>query len=194
MTFFFRLLKTEIDAKGERLAEMVQAANVGETTADRFAVEPSEFSKIPGSPFAYWVNERVPGLFVNCSILESPGIHACKGSDTGDDFRFLRTWWEIAQYDIGKGQRWVNHPKGGSYSRYYSEVHLLINWQGDGELIRQFGNVRIRDLLYRPGLTWPRRTNDLSFRGLPAGSILVTKAQECSLLGMILNYCSTCFV
>lgn len=142
----------------------------------RFVVYPEKFRIIPNTPFAYWVSKKVRGLFADYESLSSIGIHAGKGPDTGDDFRFLRLSWEVSLSRIGPNNRWVNHPKGGEFARFYSDVHLVIDWQEDGELISLYGNMRNRDYFYRPGITWSRRTtSDFSPRIMPAGCIFGDK-------------------
>ena len=58
--------------------------------------------------------------------------------------------------------------KGGEYSPYWSDLHLLLDWARDGDAIRSYPGARPQNTQYffRPGLTWPRRTN--SGFGIPA--------------------------
>ena len=68
------------------------------------------------------------------------------------------------------------HPKGGEFSRFYSDIHLLIDWQDNGNFIRTFGNLRNLNFFFRPGLTWSRRTTSrLSMRVLPRNCIFADK-------------------
>jgi len=88
------------------------------------------------------------------------------------------------------GKRWVPFEKGGSVSRFYRDWELVIDWGYDGEVVkREVANYRgsrgwgydwSADLkghsfYFRPGLTWPRRADALSFRVLPAGCIFADK-------------------
>ena len=80
---------------------------------------------------------------------------------------------------------WVPFAKGGEYSPFYSDVHLVIYWKKDGEDIKQWicerypyvnGNwgwvVKYADYYFRPGLTWPlRTTSGISFRIINRGAI-----------------------
>ncbi len=64
--------------------------------------------------------------------------------------------------------------KGGAYSPYYADVYLVIDWEDNGERIRNFDRTYIRNETYyfRPGLTWPLRTTSrLAVRVFPAGAI-----------------------
>lgn len=196
---FFRVLSAE--DKGGALARAVAELRAGADRVDGvFAVDPQEFSAIPGTPFAYWASEGVRRLFRELPPFEGQGRTVKVGLQTSDDFRFVRAWWEVAPERIVTGtpdtmpeefrrqtfagKRWVPFAKGGEYSPYYADLHLVVNWERDGEEIRNFrdpetGRLASRpqnvEYYFRPGLTWPRRTNGLSFRVLPAGAIFADK-------------------
>ena len=175
-TAFFRLLRTPIDDKGNALAAKIAALNESGQAQGTFILDPADFSLIPGSPFAYWVNRALLRTFATSGLLGSSDVHVGKGPDTGDDFRFLRAWWEVSPANTGKRQRWIDHPKGGPFSPFYSDVHLIIDWQLDGKLVHQYGNIRNRGYFLRPGLTWSRRTTSpLSVRAMPAECIFADK-------------------
>ena len=55
----------------------------------------SNFSKIPGSPVAYWVSRQLFAIFQNCPSLESYAAPK-QGLITGDNDRFLRYWHEVS--------------------------------------------------------------------------------------------------
>ncbi len=192
-TLFFRLLK-ESDKAGA-LTEEVRAVREGRGSGRRFAVDPGSFSQVPTSPFAYWVSERVRRLFRELPPFEGEGRTVKVGLQTSDDFRFVRCWWEVPPGRIldgargpdwredlegfqawcrrrtFEGKRWVPFAKGGAYSPYYADLHLVVNWERDGGEIAAFDRAYIRNAAYyfRPGLTWPRRTtSSMSIRPLPA--------------------------
>ena len=83
------------------------------------------------------------------------------------------------------GKCWVPFAKGGVYSPYYSDLHLVVNWGRDGDEIKNFMDVQTGKLLSRPqntgfyfhpGLTWPARTTSgISIRILPKGCIFSHK-------------------
>ena len=155
----------------------------------RFVVSPESFRKVPNAPFSYWVSDRVRMLFTELPPFENERRVARQGTATADDFRFLRAWWEVQSkaicprnahpsthdgaYCVLEEYRWFPFAKGGSYSPYYADIPLVVDWKRDGENLRSFAGSVIRnaDYYFRPGLTWPLRTNGLSFRALPAKSI-----------------------
>ncbi|MGH9130526.1 MAG: hypothetical protein ACRDWV_02385, partial [Acidimicrobiales bacterium] len=77
-----------------------------------------------------------------------------------------------------RGRRWVPFAKGGEYSPYWADIHLVVDWEEDGARIRSYDGSVIRNQQYyfRPGITWPRRTNSgFGPRVLPAGCAFADK-------------------
>jgi hypothetical protein len=154
-TLFFRLLDAE--DKGTALQAAV-ATLPQNPTPEAFAVNPESFEQVPGAPFAYWVTDRVRKLFTNLEKFTSEKRVAKQGLATGDDFRYVRMWSEIYpdQVVIGTSKstaedfksqtfvdkEWVAFAKGGGYSKYYSDIHLVVQWKKDGCEIRNFSNPK----------------------------------------------------
>ena len=113
-------------------------------------------------------------------------------------------WTETESYQLwcrqrtGNGKRWVPFAKGGAWSPFYASLSLVIDWLNDGaEIKKSVSEYRVQrgwsphwkaelhnpDFYFRTGLTWPRRTNGLSFRALPAGSIFADKGPAAFLRG-----------
>jgi hypothetical protein len=186
------------------------------------------FAKIPNAPLSYWLTEKCKELPTKHKPLESEGRLARQGLATADDFRYLRLWWEVSPSSILSAtllhknanvcsfqqncaqqtiveKKWIPFAKGGEFSPYYADIHLVVNWGGNGEEIRNF-KYENRDRLasrpqnieqyFRPGLTWPLRTNGLSFRVMPAGCIFGHKgpalfADNCEILLSLLTLLNT---
>jgi hypothetical protein len=181
--FFFRLLSS--DEKASALTDAVAAANEGRVAnAVVYVVDPTSFRQVPGSPFAYWVSERIRRLFVELPRFESEGRTAKRGPSTGDDSRRVRAWWEVNPATIGRSHRWVPFSKGGSYSPYYADIHLLVAWDESrhtfldfwGRPGRMIERPEVVGFFFQPGLTWPRRTQrGIGVRVYPAGCIFADK-------------------
>jgi hypothetical protein len=62
-----------------------------------------------------------------------------QGNRTFDDFRFIRTWWEVAPVLVGV--RWQRWQKGGEYQPFVSSTPYVIDWskEDDGAALREFG-------------------------------------------------------
>lgn len=59
-----------------------------------------DFKKIPGSPVAYWVSDKVRDLYSTCQLLEDVA-EPKQGMATTDNDRYLRFWWELDYSKIG---------------------------------------------------------------------------------------------
>ena len=170
MTTFLRLLETDPGQKATTMSDVIACWRSGSDPTGIFQAEPSSFSQVPGSPFAYWVSERVRKMFSELPPCEGEGRTVKQGLATADDFRFVRAWWEVDAGTLGK--KWFPFAKGGSYSPFYSDLHLVVNW-GAGDEMRALGRARVQNtqFYFRSGLTWPLRTNGLSFRPVGSGAV-----------------------
>lgn len=148
------------------------------------------FSKIPGAPVAYWVGEATLCAFTNGSSLKSiadPKV----GLQTGENERFLRLWTEV---DSGKisftctsltesitsQKKWFPYNKGGDYRKWYGNNDYLVNWENDGNEIRNFadetGYIRSRaqntQFYFKPSITWSKiSSGNIAFRFKSHGHI-----------------------
>lgn len=178
MTIFLRLMK-EQDKKRAMLSA-IDASRSGVSDDRVFHADPVDFKIIPGAPFSYWVNHSIRSAFTKHARFESEGRTAKQGLATADDNRFLRVWWEV----MPKTSGWHYFAKGGSHSQHYADIYLMVNWTADGAEIKnnlnEKGGIRsnvwmLKDtapnFFFRPGLTWPLRTNGLSFRVIPSQCI-----------------------
>jgi hypothetical protein len=212
---YFRLVKEpDSEAKRRRFEEAVAsmqravASGQGATdehgkpadcrlpTADcMYRYRQGDFDAIPGSPWVYWIT---PGLrkvfetFPKLGEIAQPR----QGLATADNFRFLRHWWEpgVARIGFGcktaqeaqaTGKRWFPYMKGGGFKRWYGNQEYVVNWERDGEeikqhIIRQYpylkGNwewvAKNPDYYFRRGVTYSYLTSgNFSARLSPGGFI-----------------------
>jgi len=118
--------------------------------------------------------------------LSSHGGRAVQGLIPSDDFRFVRLAWEVPTDSLGRGRQWPYYAKGGEYSPFWGDIHLVVNWANNGHEIRNFygdnGRLRSRPqgirFYYRAGVTYPERTtSDFSPRVLPKDSVFSSTGQ-----------------
>ena len=181
---FLRVLQTPPEEKGERLSALVDSANRAAPDPDAFRLDPTQFSVVPGSPFAYWVDETIRNLFKQMPRFEQDGRVARVGDHPGDQERYLRLFWEVNPAPRSPTRQWIAYQKGGAFSPYYYDVHLVADWDLERETYFDFHGRKGRtsehpsnfEFFFRPGLTWPRRTTSgISIRVLPGGSIFADK-------------------
>jgi hypothetical protein len=127
---------------------------------NRYVVKQDIFSKIPGSPVAYWASNRIINWFEHDSL--DSFAKCCKGLDSGDNTRFLRLWYEVSFLRIsfnspsGKNIVWCPHIKGGTYRKWYGNYDFVLWWKDDGIDIRNHPASRPQSLQYsfRTGFSW----------------------------------------
>jgi len=146
-----------------------------------------DFMSIPGSPVVYWLSEKMRAAFRtgrNLSTVAEPR----RGLDTGNNERFVRNWWEVSKSRcsmtskdrtsaLDSKARWFPFNKGGEYRKWWGNQELVVNWENDGNEIRdvqQVPGARPQNLrfYFLPTVSWSRITTaSPSFRFYPAGSI-----------------------
>jgi len=185
VTIFLRLLADK--NKSESLSASCAALRLNTEDHRVFQVMPESFCEVPGTPFAYWVSEAVRGIFNEFHAFESEERTVRQGLATANDFRFIRAWWETMLIaSDAQNKHWFPFAKGGSYSPFYSDLFLEVNWRDNGREMKAwadplYGNsgwsriIKSTEYYFRPGITWPRRTSGLSFRALPAGCLFADK-------------------
>ena len=149
-----------------------------------------DFEKIPGSPIAYWVSDKIREIFEKNQKLGEVG-EAKQGLATADNNRFLRLWNEVSYNKIGYNmsssqealeskKKWFPYNKGGEVRKWYGIQEYLINWENDGYEIKNFydekGKLRSRpqntEYYFKESVTCSAISSSKnSIRYCPRGSI-----------------------
>jgi type II restriction/modification system DNA methylase subunit YeeA len=182
-----------IDGKNEAEKETELKAKRNEP----FYASAADFKKIPGSPIAYWVSEAFRSTYDNCILLgNAMRVHV--GLQTGDNDRFLRLWQEVSSSKRGfnfsdrltaksSKKKWFPYNKGGEWRKWYGNRNYLVNWEDDGQEIRNFkdknGNLKSRpqnmNYYFREGITWSDiTTRSFASRFTPQGSLFDVKGSS----------------
>lgn len=197
----FTFAKRHVNKKGNylRLVDFrggmeVQRQKTLEAIADHncgFYYEQStdNFAKIPGSPVAYWVSDKLLHDFENKKVseLSAPKV----GLQTGENDRFVRMWYEVGSTKIKfnafsiedarqSKAKWFPYNKGGYFRKWYGNNDCIVNWEDDGYEIKHFvdakGKLRSRPqntyTYFRENITWSKiSSGSLAFRYKPVGHI-----------------------
>lgn len=112
----------------------------------RFTANQNNFKKIPGSPIAYWVSEKICDTFEKSKALKKYADPKA-GMQTGENEAFIRLWYEVKFNYIGVGQtsdeakksnfKWFPYNKGGEFRKWYGNNEYVVNWENDGEAIKR---------------------------------------------------------
>lgn len=154
-----------VDYKGEyyRLIEpTTQQGKEDMFLADenRYTADQSNFSKIPGSPVAYWVASAIFELMIG-EKLEEKFLSAGRFKSCNDEL-YLRFWWE----PINVTSNWHCYCKGGDGRKYVGNEVRLINWTEDSQkYYKNNGGVGNKAYWEKEGITWATiTTSKPSFR------------------------------
>ncbi len=149
----------------------------------------SNFSKIPGSPIAYWVSEKFIQIFQAESLkrIANPRV----GLQTGENDLFVRLWYEVGkgklfltaksqEESISSKRKWFPYNKGGDFRKWYGNNDYIVNWENGGIEIKNFkdkeGRLRSRpqnvDTYFHECITWSKVSSGaMAFRYKPYGHI-----------------------
>ncbi len=177
-TVFIRVVEASADDK----AVMLRGATQG-LGGHRYRTNPQAFAQVPRSPFAYWTSEGLRRCFVrHPGVASHDPFDVVSTNPLNEDFRYARLFWEPSPETVDSV--WRPWAKGGSYSPYYYDIHTVVSWSRQRESYGSFIGTINRPLtrpasvqhFFRPGLTWPRRTQGgMSLRIMPRGSIFADK-------------------
>lgn len=183
---------------------------------NRYESAQDNFSKIPGSPIAYWLGVATANAFSYNGLgdIAEPRM----GLTTGNNERYLRFWFEVALNRIGidfsrddalhSGMKWFPYNKGGNYRKWYGNREYVVDWENDGHEMQTTlhpDGTRIwahnfnLEYNFREHLTWNDLTSgSLSFRLFENGFLFDSSAAVAfvphSLRYYLLGYLNTKFV
>lgn len=148
----------------------VQKQKVLEALADKncgyfYEADQSNFSKIPGSPVAYWVSNAVLKVF-DSPTFSNRFISGGRNKTHNNEI-YVRQWWEVTIHG-----KWKPYSNGGEYRKWYGNNIDVIDWSENargfyashGGLIKEeFWNIK--------AITWNDITSgNSSYRVKPVES------------------------
>ena len=134
-----------------------------------YTAEQSNFSKIPGSPIAYWVSKNFIEAY-NLGVEIGQFSTVSEGVKTGNNDLFLRLWYEVLKKDFSfakenENYTWYPHHKGGDFRKWYGNREWIINWKNDGRDIKNAVNSGLqgKNMYFAKFLSWSK----ISSKGNP---------------------------
>ncbi len=151
-----------------------------------FTCSQSNFSKIPGSPVAYWVSSTIIQMF-EANHVNDYGTPR-QGLASGDNERFLRLWHEVAFSFVGIGianeqdldyrqKLYAPHNKGGQYRKWYGNLEYVIRFSPQNRIaLSNLGNhLPSRKFYFKTGFTWSDLTSgNFGARYIECGAVFDT--------------------
>ena len=166
-----------------------------------FYATQDNFSKIPGSPVAYWIGKEMFGAYDKGQKLKDIST-ARVGLQTSDNNRFLRLWYECGLNNTefccttldecnSNPKKWYPHNKGGAYRKWYGNIEYIINYGNGGyDLAHAPGAATIPELYaFREAITYSRITSgDISFRIQTQNTIFDSACVDIFPRGLSIHY------
>lgn len=153
----------------------------GENTKDLYHAYQRNFSKIPGSPIAYWAKDKYFNVYLNPHL--NTYVDFKSGIMTGN-IDYIKHWFELNIKNIGFNCKsaadmgeytWFPLNSGGGYRKWYGLNEKVVDLYHDGKHIKEnVKNYRLRDNKYyfKQGITWGRITsNTIAFRDVTLGTL-----------------------
>ena len=155
-----------------------------------YEADQSNFSKIPGSPVAYWLSLAALKCFDGAVLSDFADTKT--GMQTCDNNRFLRLWFEVdiqkeclhnanEKTTIETDVKWIPYNKGGDFRKWYGNQDYVLNWQHDGDEAKAYAislykcvtrTIKNIPYFYRQTISWSKiSSGSIAFRYYPDGFI-----------------------
>lgn len=135
-----------------------------------YTAKQENFSKIPGSPIAYWVSENFVRAFERGISIDSISDFTGSQHKTADNEKYLRMFWEIEKSSINN-RNWIFYIKGGNYRKWYGNIDLVVDWSKSAKHFYKnnpTSNMIKEKYWYQEGITYTSLTSSTNtFRYLP---------------------------
>ena len=148
------------------------------------------FSKIPGTPIAYWAGDNIGKIFASAKKIDDIGASR-SGMQTGNNDLFLRLWFEVniesIKFDARNfddceemHEKWIPQPKGGPYRKWYGNLDYVVNFAHNGRDLKNYEGTSIiknPQYYFKEGISWSHTTSSaFSARYMPEGCIFNVEA------------------
>ncbi|MBE7635962.1 BREX-1 system adenine-specific DNA-methyltransferase PglX [Sneathiella sp. P13V-1] len=139
-----------------------------------FIVDAANFRKLNGSPYCYWIDVSIIDKLALASI-EPAACLVKVGLQTGDDFRFLRNFWEVPS----SSEEWKFFSKTERAIAWHSPIQMKLRWVNEGEELKGFTDdkgkprsaLRSPQQYFKPGFSYMLRSSRLVPYIVPKGCI-----------------------
>ena len=165
-----------------------------------YRVKQENFKSIPGSPISYWAGDEMINLFKNEKAIQD--LSDVKvGIATANNDVFLRLWYEINYNNLGLNfksrkeskeshLKWFPYNKGGLFRKWYGNQDYVVNWENDGEELRNFKRAALRnpDYYFKHSISWSLLGSPLGARFYPDGFLFDVNGSSLFISDEIYHY------
>lgn len=127
----------------------------------------SNFSRIPGSPVAYWVSEKIYKIFESENLDKRYDVKA--GICTGNNEKFILFWhevdWNMTYMSNPSHYAYTAHNKGGDFRKWYGNRELVLKYNKNA-LSEMSSNAGFRhdgkEYYFKEHIGWSKITSGAS--------------------------------
>ena len=144
-----------------------------------FEIDQKKLLKIPGTPIAYWIDDKIISIFQNNKTLDNYAL-AFQGIITGNNEKYVRNWTEVSikktalnknsinEIDLST-EYWIPYNKGGIYKKWYGNHDYIVNWENQGKDLTR-GKSQFSKYYLKECFSWTYiSAKDLATRYFPNG-------------------------
>lgn len=163
----------------------------------RYSTSGDVYKQLPSYLIAYWASKSIVRSFGKKTVAAI--LTTREGMATADNDRFLRLWSEVPYYSIGwnvsdetesldSNCRWFPYNKGGDYRKWYGNNDYVVDWENNGERIRNNIDIRTKRVRshnyngaysFKKGITWSAlSSSNISVRFSPEGFLFDSKGAK----------------
>lgn len=132
----------------------------------QYITDQNDFSVIPGQSIAYWLSKGMIEDFRQGISLGEVAFPK-QGLATSNNDKYLRLWFEVDRsnfcteaLDLESAEqslkKWFPHCKGGSFRKWYGNRDYIINWENNGDELRNDKKAVVRnpELYFHEGFSY----------------------------------------
>ena len=165
--------------------------------ANYFQAKEKDFEKIPGSPIAYWVSDRIREIFKKNQKLGDIG-EIISGMTIGKNDLYLKKWFEVNNSKVNlrklkideinlEKKPWIPYSKGGEIRRWFGNNEWLVNWSHSNKFNR--AKTTLKHLYLKEALVWNFiSSSNFSMKYLENGFLWDIAGSPCFFKKELLNY------
>ena len=188
---YFKLSEFKGDMEGQR--DKFEVANASEECEYKFFTKASNLTLVPGSPItAFCASEKLLKTYSHSTLL-SEIADPKQGIATSNNDIFLRLWFEVessklflnceSHYESSESNaKWYPYNKGGNFRKWYGNNDYVVDWQHDGNKLKNFKGAVLRNQPYyfRECISWSLISSyTIAFRYKPKGHLFDVAGMSC---------------
>jgi hypothetical protein len=167
------------DKKEEAFLKTISNKN----SKDLYNISSQNFTKIPGSPIAYWISNKYINLFEKDNIGKYS--KPLRGYATADGDIYVKNWNEVNINEIyflcrknieayNSEKKWFPYNKGGIFRKWYGNNDKIVDYYKNGENYKNIKGFCFSNQKYyfNESITWSKiSSGNSSFRYNSSGFI-----------------------